>query len=1227
MQPVNRTGFVPASLLAVCALAGHASAANVDMARFPALSPDGTSVVFSWRGDLWRAPSAGGEAVRLTSGPASDLRSGFTPDGARIVFESDRDGMRNLWSMRADGADLRQLTDLDASFALSSVGLFRGKPVAFIETTIEGDLYRSSRPYMLPLDVADGAVGTPIRVHDAFGGAMSASGDGASALFERGGSPWLRRGYTGPDNRNVWLFDANTGAFTQLTKHEGNDGVPRFIGAGEFVYISDRGLGALNVHRAKVGDPADSGVRLTEFKDADVQGLAVSGDGRTAVCMVEGDLWRIDLATPGAQAERLSFTAAEDGPIDREFKQVGRDVSEASLSPDGKTMAFVAFGDVFVRAIEEKSPTRRVTEGEAREREICWSADGLTLYFVSDRDGSDSIYAARVVETRAEARERGKPKIEKAPEPVAEPAQPEPAAAEPAAAEPAKTEPAAAEPAKADVPAADAPAAEGTKQDGASADAGKKDPEKKQPEKKDPEKKDPALDPARWADAVRFEVTPVTTGADDDRSPVAVPDGSALLFNRNAGTLVRLDLVTNDIKIIRSGWNSTLDVVCSPDGALLAFSEIDQNFNIDIWVAPSDGSKEPINVTRHPDNDQSPRFSADGRILAFLSERTNEEYDVWMVNLDRELDGLSQRDLDQYFKDAAEAHKKRKPVEPRAAKPSKDSPEGGDSKKDAKDEKSKDEKSKDEKSKDEKSKDEKSKDEKSKTDGSKSDAIKPATFDELELDDAYLRVRRVTSVLGDEDGLLLAPAGDRLFFTGTDGKDRALFSIKSDGSEQKRIAGPVRLIELSFTGDRIVAVASGQAQTITPSGESKTIDISAESEIDLTRRNEQKLRETSRILGRKFYLDPREKGLDWPALTERYAKLALRARTSSEFDFVANTFIGHLDASHLGVTSPGSDGASRRAHGRLGIVTVAAEGGRRVTEVLPNSPAALAKPSLEVGDLVVAVDFERIDPSKTLESALAGKIGQEVFVEFTRAASTPDAPRRELGTLVVPTASSAERTLRYNDETSTMARKVEELSGGRLGYIHIAGMDQASLDRFERDLYAAAEGKDGLIVDVRNNGGGSTADRLLASIDVRPHAYTMPRGGDRTRKNGYPQDRLFIQRYTLPMAMLCNEKSFSNAEIISHAFKTLGRGPLVGQRTAGGVISTGGETLVDGTTVRVPFRGWYLPDDKDMEENGAMPDFIVPQTPEEESKGIDTQLAKAVEELLRDLGPKKSEKP
>ena len=228
---------------------------------------------------------------------------------------------------------------------------------------------------------------------------------------------------------------------------------------------------------------------------------------------------------------------------------------------------------------------------------------------------------------------------------------------------------------------------------------------------------------------------------------------------------------------------------------------------------------------------------------------------------------------------------------------------------------------------------------------------------------------------------------------------------------------------------------------------------------------------------------------------------------------------------------------------------------------------------------------------------------------------------------MTPASSGEIRRLAYVDTTLRNRKLVDEWSNGAIGYIHIQGMDQASLDEFERDLYASAEGKKGLLIDVRNNGGGSTADLLLASIMVQPHAYTIPRGGDRSWRDGYPQDRLYIQRYPLPINMLCNEKSFSNAEIISHAFKTLGLGPLVGQQTAGGVISTGSESLVDGTTVRMPFRGWYVTGiggakDTDMEENGAMPDLVVAQTPEDESAGVDAQLVRVVEELMKQL-PKK----
>ncbi len=1159
-QP-RRSGSRLPTMVAAAALASQAVAAEVDLARHPALSPDGATLVFSWRGDLWKAPAAGGAAVRLTSSPGHETRSGFTPDGTRIVFESDRDGLRNLWSMTVDGGDLRAVTSMDAPFALASVGTFGGEVVAFLDTTVEGDLFRSSRPYLVPV-----SGGTPRRVHDAFGGAANASADGARILFERGGSSWSRRGYHGPDNRNVWSFDPATGAFAQWTEYDGNDGLPRFVGADEFVYISDRGTGSQNLHRAKLGAKPDTGRRLTDFDGADIHGLAVSADGATAVLAVLGDLWRLDLADGTAKPERLVFTAADDGLVDTTTVQAGKAVSEVALSPDGKTMAFVADGDVFVRATDDKAPTRRVTEGEARERDLCWAADGLTLYFTSDGDpagldaagphfvatglsGNDSILAATVAETRKEARERGRASLA--------PRRDEPTPAD------------AAEPAKADgeTPVADAPVEPGEsggKKDDAPQGDASQDATK---EKKKDEKKDPRLDPERWADAVRFDVVAVTGGPDDERRPIASPDGRALLFMRNLGDLVRLDLETKEETTIHDGWDDDLEAVFSPDGRLLAIAVHDLDFNKDVWVMPADGSAPAVNVTRHPDNDGNPRFSADGKILAFLSERTGEELDVWMVNLDRDLDGASARDLDEYFKEASEAAKKRKPLDPAAARA----------------------------------------------------APAASPLAELELDDAYLRVRRVTSLPGNESGLELVPAGDRVVFLGGSGKDAGLHVVKWDGSELKRLGGSMRLAGLTLAGDRVIGLSGNSAQSVSLSGDSKSYDISAENRVDLARRNRQKLLETSRLMGRQFYKDPAEKGLDWAALTARHADLAARARTADEFDFVANTFIGHLDGSHLGVRSRGGDGPSgpRRPQGRLGVATTAGADGLVVASVLPQSPAALANPPLAVGDVVTAIDFVPVDPAKPLEAHLEGKAGDEVFVAFRRARE--DGGADELLSMMVPVSSGAERSLRYQAETLANAAKVAELSGGRLGYIHIQGMNQESLDRFERDLYAAVAGKQGLVIDVRNNGGGWTADRLLASIDAREHAYTIPREGA-PEKGHYPQDRLFIQRYTLPKAMLCNEKSFSNAEITSHAFKTLGLGPLVGQQTAGGVISTGSASLVDGTTVRMPFRGWYVATDgRDMEENGAMPDFVVAQTPEDESAGRDAQLEKAVEVLLKRL--------
>jgi tricorn protease len=270
-----------------------------------------------------------------------------------------------------------------------------------------------------------------------------------------------------------------------------------------------------------------------------------------------------------------------------------------------------------------------------------------------------------------------------------------------------------------------------------------------------------------------------------------------------------------------------------------------------------------------------------------------------------------------------------------------------------------------------------------------------------------------------------------------------------------------------------------------------------------------------------------------------------------------------------------------------------------------------------VGDVITAIDSTPFSSADTIESRLTGRINEEILLTVRR--KLGDGEPTSFDVLTTPVGWNEERQLKYRALRRRRAELVSEWTNGRVGYIHIQAMGQEALDVFERDLFAAAEGKDGLIIDVRDNGGGWTTDRLLSSIMVQPHAYTIPRGADAGDTGHYPQDRLFIQRYSLPINMMCNENSYSNAEIISHAFKTLKRGTLVGTETFGAVISTGGTALIDGTFVRLPFRGWFLLDGTDMEDAGAVPDIIVEQTPDAEASGDDVQLRAAVDDLLKRL--------
>jgi tricorn protease len=159
------------------------------------------------------------------------------------------------------------------------------------------------------------------------------------------------------------------------------------------------------------------------------------------------------------------------------------------------------------------------------------------------------------------------------------------------------------------------------------------------------------------------------------------------------------------------------------------------------------------------------------------------------------------------------------------------------------------------------------------------------------------------------------------------------------------------------------------------------------------------------------------------------------------------------------------------------------------------------------------------------------------------------------------------------------------------------------------EVYRASLDAEGLILDLRDNVGGRVADQLLGLFCQPVHTFTIPRGGER----GYPTDRRVSPSWDGPMVVLCNENTYSNAEIFCHAFKRLGRGKLVGVPTNGGVISAVTIRIPEVGEMQIPFRGWFHADTgRDLELNGAVPDLIVPIGPEEQAKDLDPQLEAAL---------------
>ncbi|MBU1699408.1 MAG: hypothetical protein KJ970_16635 [Candidatus Eisenbacteria bacterium] len=674
------------------------------------------------------------------------------------------------------------------------------------------------------------------------------------------------------------------------------------------------------------------------------------------------------------------------------------------------------------------------------------------------------------------------------------------------------------------------------------------------------------LDP-RLARSLHREIKRLTSGAEEKWDPKPSPDGEWIAYIHGNGTLMTMRKDGSNQKTIVEGW-STLEYEWSPDGKWFVFSRDDNEDNEDVWIVAADGKEGPYNISQHPDNDGSATWSPDGRIIAFSSRRdyTNQA-DIWYVWLSREDEEKSKEDI-------LDEEDLKKIIEGNGA----DSGEERENKKDKK--------------------------EKRET-------------PEIRIDfkGIHKRLHRVTRFPSEESRVLVSKDGRSFFFTSDSGGENDLWKISWDGTDKKRLtSGGQNPRNLQWGPEKqqiyYLKEGGGIASISSSGGDPKSFPYNGNMTVNIRAERAQLFDEAWRRLRDVFY-DPDFHGADWSAAREKYKPWALDASTSEDLFDIIRMMLGELNGSHLQIY-PNSQNGTGVETGSLGVIfDPDYEGpGYKILHVVPETPADRRSSRLFPGDMILSINGEDIRPGDNIWKKLEGTTQKKTLLVVARSAGG------EEEVVIRPDSFREFRSSLYKEEMEDRRRYVGEAGGSRVAYIHIGAMSVEDLEVLERDLYAEAHGKDGLIIDVRDNVGGWITDMLLTILLAGDHATTYSREGG----PGYPQGRRVLSAWTKPLVVLCNEFSFSNAEIFSWSIRTLGRGKVVGQQTYGGVISTGATTLIDGSRLRLPGRGWISKlDGSNMERVGCTPDIVVENRPDALQRGVDQQLEVAVQLALQEI--------
>ena len=708
-------------------------------------------------------------------------------------------------------------------------------------------------------------------------------------------------------------------------------------------------------------------------------------------------------------------------------------------------------------------------------------------------------------------------------------------------------------------------------------------------------------------DFAKVEERALTHGLDRDVSPAWSPDGKSLAFVRNRRELHVLTLDGLKDKTVATGEIADDTLAWSPDSRWIVYVPTGTNGFTNLYAVPADGSAKPQPLTflANGENASHIAWSPDGKYILFDTAQRSETPQLARVDLVPHVPSFREDQFRELFQkqtspgtpEVSPEHPTQKPGAPEppaapAPEPVKEPVASADS-------------------------------------NSKPGKTPPKKPEPTRIVFEGIRDRLTLLPIG--LGVrypVISPDGKTLAFLAEVADQENIYTYSLDElaseppSARQLTSTPSSKSDLAFTPDSKTTFylegsggrgpgggSSGVRSVAIESRTPKPLALSAAIDVDFNQEKMVVFDEAWTTLDHRFF-DKNFNGQNWTALRAEWRPYIEGTRTGAELRRDINLLIGELNSSHSGINRA-SPPAVRT--GRLGLrferEPFESSGALVVREVVPLGPAALE--GIHPGDHLLTVDGTAITPATNLDALLEDRAGKRVVLSIAPGGDM--AKRRDAA--VRPVTLQVESGLLYRAWVEGRRAYVNQISGGKLGYVHIAAMGDSDLEQLYLDLDAQNQAKQGVVIDVRNNNGGYVNGRVIDVFARRNYLEMTPRDG-----SPMPSRQALGQRALgLPTVLVTNESTLSDGEDFTEGYRTLHLGKVVGTPTAGWIIFTGAQRLIDGSAVRVP--GYRIRDTRggDMEMHSRPVDVESVRTLGETESGKDTQLEAAVKTLLDQL--------